>query len=357
MVTGKPTTAPARMKVLEHSMQRHIRRLATFVVVLALAATPAAQSAGKTEKLSGYAEWKRGDVVIVDGQRVRASRATKFKGRHARSIETIPYGYEVSVKGVRLGDGVVQATEIEAKPNGMALFEKDVLEATNEVEAIWLREGVMFEPKDDGGREVIGKTRSDGPDVDRVRRIMDRLTPPYLDRSAVRVHVVETDDWNAAAMGNGAVWVYTGLLDDLSDDELAIVLGHELAHFTHEHSRRGAKQAMWGQLLALGTMAAAEAIDNDTARVTTQVAALLSATALLSGYSRDHEDQADRVGLRYAYEGGYDVAVGPGLWARFREKYGEHDVVTTFFVGSHSRPSDRIRNIERELAINYRQAR
>ena len=335
-------------------MQIPVRTLAACIGVLALAVAPAAQTAGKTEKLSGYAEWKRGDIVIVDGQRVRASRATKFKGRHARSIEEIPYGYEVSAKGVRLGDGVVQATEIEVKPNGIALFENDVRQATDEIEAIWLREGVMFEPKDDGEREVIGRTRSEGADVDRVRRIMGRLVPPYVDRSAVRVHVVETDDWNAAAMGNGAVWVYTGLLDDLSDDEVAIVLGHELAHYTHEHSRRGAKQAMWGQFLALGAVAAAEAIDNDAARVTTQVAALLSATALMSGYSRDHEDQADRVGLRYAHEAGYDVTAGPGLWARFREKYGERDTVTTFFVGSHSRPTDRIRNIERELAINYR---
>jgi hypothetical protein len=47
------------------------------------------------------------------------------------------------------------------------------------------------------------------------------------------------------------------------------------------------------------------------------------------------------------------VRQGPRLWAKFREKYGEQDKVTTFFVGSHSRPSDRIRNIERELALNY----
>jgi len=35
-------------------------------------------------------------------------------------------------------------------------------------------------------------------------------------------------------MGNGALWVYTGLMREMSDDELAIVLGHELAHYTHE---------------------------------------------------------------------------------------------------------------------------
>lgn len=330
-----------------------VRTVASIACVLALAAAPAAQRAGQSEKLSGYAEWIRDGLVIVDGQRVRASRATKFKGRHARSLEAIPLGYEVELKGVRLADGSVQATEIEAKPNGTALFENDVRQATDEIEAVWLREGVMFEPKEDGGREVIGKTRSEGREADRVRRIMERLMPPYLDRGAVRVHVVETDEWNAAAMGNGAIWVYTGMVNDLSDDELAVVLGHELAHFTHEHSRRGAKQAMWGQIIALGALAAAEAIDNDTARATTQVAALLSMTALMSGYSRDHEDQADRVGLRYTHEAGYDVSRGPVLWGRFREKYGQHDKVTNFFFGSHSRPSDRIRNIERELALNY----
>jgi Zn-dependent protease with chaperone function len=330
------------------------RIVAVGLSVLAWSAGPAAQTAGTAEKLNGYAEFRHNDVLIVDGQRVVASRATRFKGPLGRSLAAIPLGSEMQVKGVRLADGAVMATEVEAKPNGTALFEADVRQATDEVEATWLKEGVMFEPKSDGGREVIGKTRDEGPDVDRVRRIMDRLSPPYLDRQAIRVHVVETKEWNAAAMGNGAVWVYTGLINDMSDDELAIILGHELAHYTHEHSRRAAKQSMWTQILGLGAVAAAGTIDNDAARTSAQVAALLSMTAFSSGYSRDHEDQADRVGLRYTYEGGYDVRQGPVLWARFRDKYGETDVVTNFFVGSHSRPSDRIRNIERELALNYR---
>ena len=322
------------------------------VLALLVAAAPLA-SAAKTEKLNGYAEFRYDGLIIVDGQRVRASRATTFKGKAARSLDAIPLGDEVQVKGVRLADGTVLATEVEAKPNGTALFEADVRKATDEVEAVWLKEGVMFEPSSDGGREIIGRTRDEGADVDRVRAIMDRLVPPYLDRGAIRVHVVDTKEWNAAAMGNGAVWVYTGLIDDLSDDELAIVLGHELAHYTHEHSRRGAKHNLLAQILAVGAAAAAQKIDNDAARTTAQVAALLTATAFMSGYSRDHEDQADRVGLRYTYEAGYDVRQGPRLWARFQDKYGNGDKVTNFFFGSHSRPSDRIRNIERELAINY----
>jgi hypothetical protein len=53
------------------------------------------------------------------------------------------------------------------------------------------------------------------------------------------------------------------------------------------------------------------------------------------------------------HEAGYDVATAPGMWDKFRRKYGNGNAVTSFLFGSHSRPGDRIRNIEREIAINY----
>ncbi len=245
------------------------------------------------------------------------------------------------------------AREIEAKPNGNAMFESEVLQATNEVEQVWVKEGKMFEPGPGGKNKTIGEISESGPRVDRVREITTRLTPPYISSDSVRVRVVETDEWNAAAMGNGAIWVYSGLIDAMSDDELAIVLGHEMAHYTHEHSRRNAKRGMWTQMLAVGAMASSQAIDSGATRSAVELGSVLGLSAFGSGYSRDLEDQADRVGLRYVYEAGYDVHQGPSLWAKFREKYGESDSVKTFFFGSHSRPTDRIRNINEELAINY----
>lgn len=73
-----------------------------------------------------------------------------------------------------------------------------------------------------------------------------------------------------------------------------------------------------------------------------------------SGYSRGLEDQADRVGLRYANEGGYNVGAGVPLWGKVRSRYGESDKVTNFFLGSHSRPTNRSKNIEDEIPRNYR---
>src|SRR4029450_12182313 len=65
------------------------------------------------------------------------------------------------------------------------------------------------------------------------------------------------------------------------------------------------------------------------------------------------EDQADRVGLRYAYEAGYDISKGPRLWQRFAKKYGESGKAANFFFGDHSLSSARAINLERQLALNY----
>ena len=80
----------------------------------------------------------------------------------------------------------------------------------------------------------------------------------------------------------------------------------------------------------------------------------LGASALVTGFSREFEDQADRVGLRYAWEGGYDVTKGPALWQKFKTKYGETDKISNFFSGDHSRPTERIRNIQRQIDLNYK---
>jgi predicted Zn-dependent protease len=193
----------------------------------------------------------------------------------------------------------------------------------------------------------------DGPDVERVRRIVDALLPAYVDPEQVRVYVIENREWNAFAMGNFSIYVFSGLLDDMDDDELAIVLGHELAHATHEHTRRQFKKAMWVQLAAIGISAAAEDIDDKTARRITQLLVLFGAAAWQNGYGRDLEDQADRVGLRYAYEAGYDISKGPRLWRRFARRYGEPGKVANFFLGNHSLASQRAANLEKQIALNY----
>jgi Zn-dependent protease with chaperone function len=210
--------------------------------------------------------------------------------------------------------------------------------------------------EDENGRIAhdYGRLSEEGAEVDRVRRITRGIVPGYLRSEDFRVYVIDNKDWNAMAAPNRSIYVFNGLLRDMSDDEVAIVLGHELAHATHEHSRKQFKKQILIQLAALGVVAGAESIDNSSTRIALQAVALIGATAWSNGYGRSHEDQADRVGLRYAFEGGYDVQRGPELWMRFARKYGEGNKIVNFFFSDHSQSLVRARNLERELALNYR---
>jgi beta-barrel assembly-enhancing protease len=312
-----------------------------------------AQASSKSEKVAGYAEFLKGDTLVVDGQRIVAGSHMTLKASKITSLTAIPLGYEVKVKGHREPGGAVIADAVEARPNGVDGKEKEILAASDEAEKTWVDKKMMFEPGDSGKIVKIGDILDSGPYVERARKIMDRLRPSYVPASALRVHVVKTDQWNASAMANGSVWVFTGIMDAMDDDEMAIVLGHELTHYTHEHVRRNMSKGGFGQILGVGSQIAAAQIHSKTLQTAAALGGQLGLSALMSGYSREFEDQADRVGLRYTYEAGFDMTKGPELWKKFKEKYGEEDKITNFFTGDHSRPTERIKNIQRQLKWNY----
>jgi Zn-dependent protease with chaperone function len=309
--------------------------------------------AAKKGKAEGYAEYKLDPAIIVEGQVIVTNHKTKYGRQTPHDVLSIPLGSIVKVKGKRQPDGSILASKVEMKLPVRDELDQQIEKATNEIEQKWVKEGEMFMVAADGSRKSVGKILESGPQVVRVRGIMRRLLPPYISEKDVRVRVVETDEWNASAMGNGAIWVYSGLIKDMSDDEIAVILGHELTHFSHQHTKRNVKKAQWGQLAALGAMIGLSTVGSGAGRGIAGLGAGLGLSAWQSGYSRELEDQADRVGLRYAYEAEFDISKGTSLWAKFREKYGEQDKVSNFIGGSHSRPTDRIENIEKQLKINY----
>jgi Zn-dependent protease with chaperone function len=330
------------------------RTMWAWVVLGMLPVAAGAQPKPKEEKAEGYLEYRQDGALVVDGQRIKTSATTKFKGKDdAKDLASIPLGYEVKAKGPRQADGSLLAVEVEAKKNGSALFEGDVKSMTDQAESEYRKAGRFFNQLEGGKTQTIGVMHESGPKVDRARRIVDDLLPPYVDPNQVRVYVIDNKEWNAFAMGNYSLYLFSGIMEDLDDDELAIVLGHEIAHATHEHTRRQFKKAMWIQLAALGVAAASEEIDDKNKRAVAQLLVVFGASAWKSGYGRDLEDQADRVGLRYAYEAGYDITKGPRLWQRFAKKYGEQNKVANFFFGDHSLSSARAVNLERQLALNY----
>ena len=106
--------------------------------------------------------------------------------------------------------------------------------------------------------------------------------------------------------------VYTGLIEALkpSDAELAVVMGHEMAHALREHSREQASQ----EYIRQGALTVASLLGvDDTALSLGNMAAEIG---VMLPFSREHETEADTVGLELIYKAGYDVDAGPEVWRK-----------------------------------------
>lgn len=172
-------------------------------------------------------------------------------------------------------------------------------------------------------REVIeaarkaGKLDRDARQVARVRTIMNRLVPHTgafradAPRWAWEIHVLQSDDLNAWCMAGGKMAIYSGLIErlQLTDDEIAAVLGHEIAHALREHARERVSRAMATGLgisvagAVLGVGEVGQDLMSAVARVTFELP-----------HSRLHETEADRIGVELAARAGYDPRAAISLW-------------------------------------------
>jgi predicted Zn-dependent protease len=161
-------------------------------------------------------------------------------------------------------------------------------------------------------------------------------------------YVVENREANAFALANGTVVVYSGLFDVLENEaQLASILGHEMAHATQEHTWR---QLQFHKTERFG-LAIASAIAAAYGKYNVADALTLTQSAIQSGYSRNLENQADRVGLEYMTAAGYDAREAPRVWKQMTKKYGNQP--TDFFWSSHDNNALRRSYLMNELRNNY----
>ena len=164
-----------------------------------------------------------------------------------------------------------------------------------------------------------GALNHDPEQVKRVRAIAARLIPAAAAFRADapgwkwEVNVISSKDVNAWCMPGGKIAVYTGLIERIkpSDDELAAVMGHEIAHALREHGRERASQAA-GQSVAAGVIGAAIGMGSLGTDMTSTV---LNITFGLPN-SRLHETEADRIGVELAARAGYDPRAAVTLWKK-----------------------------------------
>ncbi len=197
---------------------------------------------------------------------------------------------------------------------------------------------------DASGKGILNK---DSAMLRRVRGIASRLEAQTnvfrADAPAWKweVNVITSEELNAFCMPGGKIMVYSGLITqlDITDAELANVLGHEIAHALREHVREHLSQAMVAQG-AIGVGAAVFGLGD----ASTEAAGMGYQALLATRFSRNDESEADRIGLELAARAAYDPSAGISLWQKMTsaDKGGKPPE----FLSSHPADASRIKQIQ-----------
>ncbi|MDM0017200.1 M48 family metallopeptidase [Variovorax saccharolyticus] len=204
--------------------------------------------------------------------------------------------------------------------------------------------------------QLLAQARAKGllaPDgnaqLQRLRAIASKIIPytaQWNPRAAAwkwEVNLIASKQINAFCMPGGKIAFFTGILDQLklSDDEVAMVMGHEMAHALREHARaRLAKNAGTGAALSIAAQLLGLGQAGDlAARAGTQLITLK--------FSRSDETDADLVGLELAARAGYDPKASVSLWTKMAKASKSEGALG--FLSTHPSGPDRIKVLQANL--------
>lgn len=157
------------------------------------------------------------------------------------------------------------------------------------------------------------------------------------------INTVQDETVNAWCMPGGLIVVYTGILKLVdSDDELAVIMGHEIAHAIARHGNERMSQGMVAQ--GIGGTFGVFAGSNPTAgaQLFMQVYGLGAGLSMLS-YSRKHESEADKMGLVFAKMAGYDPYKAITFWTKMSKQGG---AAAPELFSTHPSDEKRIKDLE-----------
>lgn len=183
--------------------------------------------------------------------------------------------------------------------------------------------------------------------LQRVQAIAGRLIPqtavfrPDAPKWNWEVNVINSDQVNAFCMPGGKIALYSGLATQLklSDDEIAVVLGHEISHALREHSREQVSQELAAKA-AIGLGAAVFGLGQTSADL-----ADVGYKALISTrFSRQDEEEADHIGLELMARAGYDPRAGVTVWRKMMQA--DHGPRPPAFLSTHPTDESRVKTVE-----------
>lgn len=192
------------------------------------------------------------------------------------------------------------------------------------------------------------KISTDPKYTSRVNRVAPKIIQAAGGNPAEwEVQVFQSDQLNAFALPGGKIGIYTGILDIMENDaQIAAVMGHEVAHVNFNHSGERYSQSAAAQT-ALGVGAAA-AGSSQTGLAAVQALGLGAQYGVLLPFSRKHELEADKFGVRYMARAGYDPEEAVKFWEKMSaSKKG----APPEFLSTHPSDATRIAQLKREIAL------
>jgi len=185
------------------------------------------------------------------------------------------------------------------------------------------------------------------PQLQRLRAIAARLVPhatrfnPRAAEWQWEVNLIASPQINAFCMPGGKIAFYTGIIDQLklTDDEVAAVMGHEMAHALREHARERVAKT---ELTRLGTSLLGEFIGGG--RYTD--AFNLGGSLLTLKFSRDDESESDIIGLELSARAGFDPRAGVTLWEKMTAA---NKGAPPQWLSTHPSGNNRIAEMRRNL--------
>ena len=211
-----------------------------------------------------------------------------------------------------------------------------------------------------GYQQILGEAQSENvlddrsPTAQRVHNIFNRMVPAANanNRTGVpfnwEMHVIRSDELNAWAMPGGKMAVYSGLVEklNLTDDELAAVIGHEMTHALREHSKaQVGQQLLTGIGMQVGGSILAQN-SNISADTLQMGSALLSEYGISKPFSRQHETEADIGGLMLMASAGYNPQAALSVWQKM-EQAGSSGMPS--FLSTHPSGADRIQVLQQHM--------
>ena len=183
-----------------------------------------------------------------------------------------------------------------------------------------------------------------------VEKLQVNSTSPNI---SFQIKVVKDPNLNAFAFPNGVIYVHTGILARMDNEaQLAALLAHEMIHCTHRHTLRVLRSIK-------DRPAYFDAVRKTLAKIVmtrglAQFLGITGSMAAISGYTRELETEADRVGLDLMVKANYDPREALKLFEHLRQEIEIEGFEEPYFFGTHPNVHQRIENVNNWLVAKYR---